>query len=129
MFRRFSIIDLTGFLILIGHFWFLWTTSDYSFCSRSRLPAPGSWRYQTFSTSWKWKGVCQFSRLKWGDFPTDGTYNHFSLVKLKFTVADWLCLKTVQFFHHRHFVSKSQYLYNKLKYLSPEGLWVVNGGW
>ena len=46
LFRRFSIIDLTGFLILTGHFGFLWrfplTTRSQTSVPRSPLPAPRS---------------------------------------------------------------------------------------
>ena len=46
LFRRFSIIDLTGFLILTGHLGFLWrfplTTRSQTSVPRSPLPAPRS---------------------------------------------------------------------------------------
>ena len=46
MFRRFSIIDLTAFLILTGHFGFLWrfplTTRSQTSVPRSPFPVPRS---------------------------------------------------------------------------------------
>ena len=104
-----------SFLIFIDYPWLLVLRLPFP------LPAHGSRRFQTFSTSWKWKSACQFSSLKWGGFTS-----------VKFTVADWLCLRIVPFFHHcLLWVNLSTYIiaYNKSKYLSPEGLWVVNGGW